>query len=142
MVLRYHPRDITSVMIYQEKHSKDQFLTRAHAIGWETEALSLAEAQAMSRRLRQAGHSVSNQSLLDKVRLRDVEVSQHLGRQRRRRGKDQPTALEREPKRLAPPPPPEPTMTTTEAEGNDSPPVIAPKVQVHDYEELKRNYGW
>jgi putative transposase len=140
VVLRYHPRDITSVMIYQEKHSKDQFLTRAHAVGWETEALSLADAQTMSRRLRQAGRSVSNQSLLDEVRLRDVEVSQHQRRQRR--AKSQPTTLEREPTHSAPQAPPEPNKTTTEAEGDDYPAVIAPKVRVHDYEELKQNYGW
>jgi len=55
VVLRYNPRDITSILIYREEGGKDIFLSRAHASGLETESLSYAEAQAMSRRLRQAG---------------------------------------------------------------------------------------
>ncbi len=44
VVLRYNPRDITTVLVYQQQGSKDIFLTRAHAVGLETESLSLAEA--------------------------------------------------------------------------------------------------
>lgn len=40
VILRYDPRDITTVLVYQMKGSKEEFLTRAHAQGWETETLS------------------------------------------------------------------------------------------------------
>jgi putative transposase len=68
VVLRYNPRDITSILIYREEGGKDIFLSRAHASGLETESLSYAEAQAMSRRLRQVGRSLSNASILNEVR--------------------------------------------------------------------------
>jgi putative transposase len=75
VVIRYNPRDITSIWLYREKGSAEQFLTRAHAIGLETENLAIVEAQAMSRRLRAAGRAVSNQSVLDEVRWRDLNAA-------------------------------------------------------------------
>ena len=68
MILRYDPRDITTVWIYQLQNSKEVFLTRAHAQGLETEILAYAEAKAMSRRIRAAGQEVSARSLLNEVR--------------------------------------------------------------------------
>jgi len=75
IVLRYDPRDITTVWVYQLQDNKEIFLTRAHAQGLETEALSYAEAQAMSRRIRDAGKAISNRSLLNEVRDRDAEIN-------------------------------------------------------------------
>ena len=68
VVVRYNPGDITTVFIYQVQGSLEMFLTRAHAQGLETESLSLAEAVAISRRIRKAGSIVTNQSLLAEVR--------------------------------------------------------------------------
>ena len=76
MILRYDPRDITTVWIYQLQDSKEVFLTRAHAQGLETEVLAYAEAKAMSRRIRAAGQEVSQKSLLNEVRDRDREIDQ------------------------------------------------------------------
>ncbi|NJR51489.1 MAG: transposase [Leptolyngbyaceae cyanobacterium CSU_1_3] len=87
VVLRYNPRDITSILIYREEGGKDIFLSRAHASGLETESLSYAEAQAMSRRLRQVGRSLSNASILNEVRARDQEVEEQRRRGRLRPGK-------------------------------------------------------
>jgi len=74
---------------YREAAGKDVFLSRAHASGLETEMLSYAEAQAMSRRLRKAGKSISNESMFNEVRLRDREVEEHQQRKRKRgKGKE------------------------------------------------------
>jgi putative transposase len=67
-----NPRDITTV--YQLQDSREVFLTRAHAQGWETEVLSYAEAQALSQRRREAGKAISNRSMLEEVRERDGKV--------------------------------------------------------------------
>jgi putative transposase len=84
VILRYDPRDITTVWIYQLQDSKEVFLTRAHAQGLETEMLAYAEAKAMSRRIRAAGQEVSARSLLEEVRDRDVAIEK-LQRQRKRK---------------------------------------------------------
>jgi putative transposase len=76
VVLRYNPCDITTLLVYQQQGNKDVFLTRAHAVGLETESLSFAEAQAMSRRIRATGKLVTNQSLLTEVRDRDNTIRQ------------------------------------------------------------------
>lgn len=71
VIIRYNPRDITTILVYQLQDSKEVFLTRAHAQGWETETLCYAEAQAMSQRKREAGKAISNRSMLEEVRSRD-----------------------------------------------------------------------
>jgi putative transposase len=84
VILRYDPRDITTVWIYQLQESKEVFLTRAHAQGLETEILAYAEAKAMSRRIRAAGQEVSARSLLSEVRDRDSTIEK-LQRQKKRK---------------------------------------------------------
>jgi putative transposase len=74
VILRYAPRDITTVLVYQVKGAKEEFLTRAHAQGWETETLSYAEAQAISERKREAGRAISNRSMLEEVRDRETRI--------------------------------------------------------------------
>jgi putative transposase len=152
VVLRYNPCDITTLLVYQQQGSKDVFLTRAHAVGLETESLSLAEAQAMSRRVRAAGKLVTNQSLLTEVRDRDNTIReirkqkqkkqvtpslqsdevQPLSSQSLLSGKQAQAefgsdAIERSTIDLA-------DLPKTEV-------IEVPEVVVHDYEELKRNYG-
>lgn len=74
VIIRYNPRDITTIYIYQLLESKEVFLTRAHAMGWETETLSYREAQAISQRRLQAGKAIDNRSLLEEVRSRQQQV--------------------------------------------------------------------
>jgi putative transposase len=86
VILRYDPRDITTIWIYQQQESKEVFLTRAHAQGLETEILGYAEAKAMSRRIRAAGEAVSGRSLLNEVRDRDRAIEKM---QRQKQGKSE-----------------------------------------------------
>jgi len=152
VVLRYNPCDITTILVYQQQGSKDIFLTRAHAVGLETESLSLAEAQAMSRRVRAAGRVVTNQSLLTEVRNRDNTIRQ-IRKQKPQKQRLSSPLLETV----------EPTVpstaewdrarldgaadgwersTTNGVDGSEPSEVIEiPDVVVHDYEELRRNYG-
>ncbi|HEY9664249.1 MAG TPA: Mu transposase C-terminal domain-containing protein [Allocoleopsis sp.] len=86
VVMRYNPRDITTVFIYQQQGGKEVFLTRAHAQGLETECLSYAEAQAIGRHIRASGRAISNKSVLNEVRNRD-DVIEKLHRQKRCKAK-------------------------------------------------------
>lgn len=153
VIIRYNPRDITTVFIYQIQDSKEVFLTRAHAQGWETETLSYAEAQALSQRRREAGKAISNHSMLQEVQKRDDMVKKLRRQKKKQQNADatkasmtfnpgmtnqeerdreleiQPVSTSREP------------ITEAEAE------VVKPKkpvpyVRVYDYEELKREAGW
>ena len=96
VVLRYNPQDITSLYVYRNQgispgerlRQRDVFLTRAHAQNLETERLSLPEAKAISRRLRQARQEITNESVLSEVRSRaqfveDVIKSQRSPSERR-----------------------------------------------------------
>jgi len=83
VIIRYNPRDITTILIYQLQESKEVFLTRAHAQSWETETLPYAEAQAMSQRRREAGKAISNRSMLEEVSDRDDTVKK-LQRQKKK----------------------------------------------------------
>lgn len=84
VILRYEPRDITTVWIYQLQEGKEVFVTRAHAQGLETETLTYADAKAMSQRIRQAGKALDNQSMLQEVRDRDA-TRQELQRQKQKK---------------------------------------------------------
>ncbi|NER00487.1 MAG: DDE-type integrase/transposase/recombinase [Cyanothece sp. SIO2G6] len=88
VVIRYNPRDITTLLVYQEAEGQDVFVARAHAQDLETEQLSLAEAKATSRRIREQGRLVSNQSILSEVVSRDRAVSRI--QQEKQQGSDLP----------------------------------------------------
>jgi putative transposase len=83
VILRYDPRDITTLWIYQLQGAKEVFLTRAHAQGWESEILGYAEAQALSRRIRAAGGEISVKSMLNEVRDRDVVIEKRKRQKKR-----------------------------------------------------------
>lgn len=133
VVLRYNPRDITSILIYREEGGKDIFLSRAHASGLETESLSYAEAQAMSRRLRQAGRAISNASIFHEVRSRDQEVEEQRRRVRVRPGK-KPTVVAE--------PVVDPVSTTAliDGEEEENAAIEAPDVRVFDYDAMREEF--
>jgi putative transposase len=133
VVLRYNPRDITSILIYREEGGKDIFLSRAHASGLETESLSYAEAQAMSRRLRQEGRAISNTSIFHEVRSRDQEVEEQR-RQGRLRPRKKPTVVAE--------PVVEPVSTTVaiEVEEEENPAIEVPDVRVFDYDAMREEF--
>jgi putative transposase len=156
MVIRYNPRDITTILIYQVQGALEEFLARAHAVGLETESLSYAEAVALSRRLRQAGSIVTNQSLLTEVRDRDATVKKLLGQ-----NKKKPKAMDRS-RQVEDKKPATNTLveqnsvrrqtslpeieTSVESQDNRKPrakqPLPVPNVRVFDYEQLKREAGF
>lgn len=130
VVLRYDPRDITTLLVYQQQGNQDVFLTRAHAVGLETESLSLAEAQAISRRVRAAGKLVTNESVLTEVRDRDCIINQISKQKQKKQKQTAPKAQLDEVESVLD----APELSETEV-------IEVPDVVVHDYEELKRNYG-
>ena len=133
VVLRYNPRDITSILIYREEGGKDIFLSRAHATGLETEMLSYAEVQAMSQRLRKARKAISNQSMLNEVRSRDREIEEH---QRRRTKRSVQSAMLKETSKVI-----EPASTAeVESEVEEAVAIAVPDVRVYDYEALKQEF--
>ena len=143
VVVRYNPQDITTVLLYQVQESKEVFLTRAHAQGWETEVLSYAEARAISQRRREAGEAISNRSMLAEVRDRD-EAIKGLQRQKQKRETESARAqstggelTESESKTATSEPD---AMSEGEVEAEE-PKQSVPYVRVYDYEQLKREAG-
>lgn len=159
VVLRYDPRDITTIWIYQLQGAKEVFLTRAHAQGLETEVLGYREAQALSRRIRAAGAAISSQSMLNEVREREEAIrnrSASLGEKRQRQKKRQPREVaSAQPQAPAIPHSPQPTAAIQPCEPeaqisrySDSDPPSAARVQpkkpvpyvrvYEDYDHLRR----
>jgi putative transposase len=155
VIVRYDPRDITTIYIYCLDDSKEAFLTRAHAQGWETEVLSYKEAQAISQRRREAGKAIDNRSLLSEVRDRDRAI------EKTQRQKKQNTDL------IETVIPQTPTEIKTDKQSNESqkpdstlaketegemlttiqplmekPKKAVPYVRVLDYEQMKREAGF
>ncbi|MEO1146693.1 MAG: Mu transposase C-terminal domain-containing protein [Cyanobacteria bacterium J06638_22] len=127
--LRYDPRDITTVLVYQPQGGSDVFLTRAHAQNLETERLSLAEAKAISRHLREARTEITNQSILSEIRDRMQFID----------------ALTAEPSTVAPQAPSTsvedvPRVDATEPESSIAHQPLPP-IRVYDYEQLRQEHG-
>ncbi|WP_315862642.1 Mu transposase C-terminal domain-containing protein [Euhalothece natronophila] len=136
VTLRYDPNDITRLLVYRKEGNEDVFLTRAFASDWETEHLSLDEAKAMSRKLRNAGKTLSNHSISEEVRDRDQFVKEKKTKKERQK-EEQAELLT-------------PTANSTskeieeEAEGETVVPneELVEEVEVLDYDEMLENYGW
>lgn len=128
VVLRYDPRDITTVLVYQSQGTSDVFLTRAHAQNLETERLSLAEANAISRRLREARTEITNQSILSEMRDRTRFIDELLS----------------EPSPPAQPPTAAIAEDASPIEGTkpaSKAPKPLPAIRVYDYEQLRQEHG-
>jgi putative transposase len=139
VVLRYNPRDITSILIYREEGGNDIFVSRAHASGLETEIMSYAEAQAMSRRLRQAERAISNSSIFHEVRSRDQEVAEQSRQGKRARLGTKPTAAADS----VAVPTPDPTLlpvAVAEAEEEENAAIEVPDVRVFDYDAMREEF--
>ncbi len=84
MSLRYNPRDITTIWIYRHHKGQEEFLTRAFAQGLETKSLSLDEAKASAKRLRQKAKTVNNQAIIQEVIEREAIVKKKTRKQRQK----------------------------------------------------------
>ncbi|MEG5018119.1 MULTISPECIES: Mu transposase C-terminal domain-containing protein [unclassified Microcoleus] len=133
VVLRYDPRDITTVLVYRTEGNREVFLARAYAQDLETEQLSINEAKASSRKVREAGKAVTNRSILEEVRDRDTFVTQKKTKKERQKAEQgelrkakQPVSMEPEPEEVV--------SHNTEAEP-EMPDVL-------DYEQMREDYGW
>ena len=126
VVLRYNPQDITSLYIYRNQGELDVFLTRAHAQNLETERLSLSEAKAISRRLRQARQEITNESVLSEVRDRTRFVEELLSGDRQPKIKESDYGSEESDEPLEEPAERRPL----------------PVIRVYDYDQLHQDHGF
>jgi len=87
VTLRFDSDDITTVWVYYHEEGKkeESFLTRAHAMGLEGEKISLAEAKSASKRIRKAGRTVSNESILAEVRDRATSIEEAKSKKSRKK---------------------------------------------------------
>jgi hypothetical protein len=89
VILRYDPRDITTIWVYRLEKGKEVLLAAAHALDLETEQLSLEEAQAASRQLRMVGKEISNQSIVAEIHDRDAFIRSKKKSQKQRKQDEQ-----------------------------------------------------
>jgi putative transposase len=134
---RYDPRDITTIWVYRQENDREVFLTRAHAQGLETEQLSVDDAKASAKRLRAAGKTISNQSLLQETIEREVQAERTKSRKQRQkeeqRYKRSPSAavtVEVESEQLE-------IESSNETDTNS----VSADIEVWDYDEMREGWG-
>ncbi|MBN3922680.1 MAG: Mu transposase C-terminal domain-containing protein [Nostoc sp. NMS4] len=132
VVLRYDPRDITTILVYRIEGDKEVFIARAYAQDLETEELSLDEAKASSRKVREAGKAVTNRSILAEVRERETFQTQKKTKKERQKVEQ---AEAKKSKQLIPVEP----ESSVEAVSIDSEPEMP---EVFDYEQMREDYGF
>jgi putative transposase len=131
--VRYDPQDITTILVYRQEGSQETFLTRAHALGLETEQLSLDEAKAIAKRLRKANSNVSNESILQEIVKRDAVVDKKKTRKQRQKEEQ---SYKSTPSQKVIPEDIEPQKVEQDISED-----IA-EVEVWDFDELQNEYGW
>ena len=135
VVVRFDPRDITTILIYRRKGENEVFLARAHAQDLETEELSLDEAKAMSRKIREKGKEVTNRSILAEVRDRDIFVNQ------------KPTQKERKKSEQAKVKQVQVSVSVTQIDDETDIEITETETEwempaLVDYEEMRQDYGF
>ncbi len=131
--VRYDPQDITTILVYRQEGNQEVFLTRAHALGLETEELSLDEAKANAKRLRKANIKISNESIFQEIVKRDAVVDQK--KTRKQRQKEEQSYKSTLPEKVISEDI-EPQAVEQDISGD-----IA-DVEVWDFDELQNEYGW
>ena len=136
IILRYEPKNITEILVYRQEDNKEVFLARAFAQDLETESISLDEAKASSRRLREAGKTISNRSILNEIRDRDLFTPPDK-KTRKQRQKEEQSDLATQKISIQ-------TQGFDEIEEEEVIPATreVPKVEVLDYEDLLDDYGF
>ena len=134
VVLRYDPRDITTILVYRQERDKEVFIARAYAQDLETEELSLDEAKATSRKIREVGKTISNRSILAEVRERETFVTKKKTKKERQKAEQ---AELKKPKQ----PLPVEVEEEVEVTPNEGEPE-AEMLEVFDYEQMREDYGF
>ena len=132
--VRYNPQDITTIWIYRQEKGKEVFLTRAHALGLETEQLSLDEAKANAKRLRKASSKVSNEAMFQEIVKRDAVVEKKKTRKQKQKEEQSYKSKGSSATNFGE------EIELQETEQN-IPDEIA-DVEVWDFDELQDEYGW
>ena len=131
VILRFDPRDISTVFVYRQDSGKEVLVSQAHAIDLETEQISLEEAKAASRRISNAGKQINNKSILAEVRDRDTFIKQKKKSKKERKKEEQSQVYPvYEP----------PKIHESVAETQEKPQPKKRRPRVFDYEQLRRDY--
>ncbi|MEH1970472.1 Mu transposase C-terminal domain-containing protein [Nostoc sp.] len=130
VLLRYDPRDISTVFVYRQDSGKEVLLSQAHAIDLETEQISLEEAKAASRKIRSAGKQLSNKSILAEVQDRDTFIKQKKKTHKERKKEEQAQVHSVKPFQTK-----EPVETVEE-----TPQPQKRRPRVFNYEQLRKDY--
>ncbi|MEH1907696.1 Mu transposase C-terminal domain-containing protein [Nostoc sp.] len=134
VVLRYDPRDITTILVYSIEGDKEVFIARAYAQDLETEELSLDEAKASSRKVREAGKAVSNRSILAEVRERETFQTQK--KTKKERQKVEQAEIKKAKQLIAVQPEEVVEVVSIDSEPEPEMP------EVFDYEQMREDYGF
>jgi putative transposase len=67
VILRFDPRDITMVMVYDRNDNREKFLARAYAVGLEAEKLSLEDIKKASADSKKRGKGINNITILEEA---------------------------------------------------------------------------
>lgn len=129
VVLRYNPRDITFLLVYRQRGGQDVFLTRAYAQYMDTEKLTLAEAKAISKRLRKSSKEITNRSVM-KERYDLNRFVENLPQEKSSSSAHTESSEEK--------------LALSEAEGHLNQEFdlkTLPKIRVYDYEQLRQDHG-
>jgi putative transposase len=89
ITLRYDPRNIAQVLVYRHEPDREVYLGIAQAQDFEGETISLDDAKAHSRKIRQEGKAVSNDSLLDELRDREAFIEKKQKTRKERQKEEQ-----------------------------------------------------
>jgi putative transposase len=126
VVLRYNPRDITTLLVYRQQEGREVFLARAHAQKWYGEKVSLAEAKAKSSRKRKITAANTSSSVLEEVGARHRFIEELGSPKRRAEEAHVARSTVRE-------------EWLEEEEEVEVRPL--PEIKVYDYEELRQRRG-
>jgi putative transposase len=126
VVLRYNPRDITTLLVYRQQEGREVFLARAHAQKWYGEKVSLAEAKAKSSRKRKIIAANTSSSVLEEVGARHRFIEELGSPKRRAEEAHVARSTVRE-------------EWLEEEEEVEVRPL--PEIKVYDYEELRQRRG-
>jgi putative transposase len=166
--IRYDPRDITTIWVYHQEKNKEVLLTHAYAEGFEAGQLSLEEAKASSKRIRDVGRAITNQAILydvmDRAMVKETTKPSRKQRQKNEQAFKQSAVAKTNIEGIQP----EPVECVINVEENQPEPLecfdsveflgdidtvedhdpipILPTIdedmEVWDYEQMQSDYGW